>query len=124
MAGGVAYLDFLEQNDILNHVTNLGNHMLKSLNELEEQSKVMGEVRGKGLMLGIDLVYDKKTKNPAPDIANKLRKEALKKGVIIEIGGHYHNVARILPPLVLTEELADRGLDILGEALHSIEQNM
>lgn len=124
MAGGVAYLDFLEQNDILNHVTNLGDHMLKSLNELEEQSKVMGEVRGKGLMLGIDLVYDKKTKNPAPDIANKLRKEALKKGVIIEIGGHYHNVARILPPLVLTEELADRGLDILGEALHSIEQNM
>ncbi len=124
MAGGLAYLDFVEENNILDHVTELGKRMLMRLQEFEDQSSIVGEARGLGLMLGFELVYDKKTKKPAPELAAKLREEAVKRGVIIEVGGHYHNVARILPPLVLTKELADRGLDIMEESLRAVEGSL
>lgn len=117
MAGGIAYLDFVKDNDILNHVTHLGEHILKRLVEIEDSNDVVGDARGKGLMLGFELNQNKETKKPSPELAKRLRIEAVKRGVIIEVGGHYHNVARILPPLVLTSELADLGLDALEEAL-------
>jgi len=124
MAAGIAYLEFLEKNDILEHVIHLGEYMLKRLKELEEGSKIVGEARGRGFMLGVELVHDKKTKKPAPELAKELRIECVKRGVIIEVGGHYHNVARILPPLVLTKELADKGLDAFEDALESIEHKL
>ena len=117
MAGGIAYLNFLEENNILEHVAQLGKYMLKRLKEIKEENKIVGEVRGRGLMLGAELVYDKKTRKPAPELAKKLRMECVKRGVVIEIGGHYHNVARILPPLVLTKDLADKGLNIFEKTL-------
>lgn len=117
MAGGIAYLDFLRDNDIMQHVTTLGDHILKRLEDLERRNNNVGDARGKGLMLGFELIHDKKSRKPFPELAKALRTEGVKKGVIIEIGGHYNNVARILPPLVLTRELADRGLDALEAAL-------
>lgn len=121
MAGGLAYLDFIEHNNVLQHVEDLGNYMLRWLKELEEKSNIVGEARGRGLMLGVEIVHDKESKKPAPDLAKKLRTECVRRGIIIEIGGHYHNVARFLPPLVLTKELAERGLSIFEEALATIE---
>ena len=120
MAGGIAYLDFLYENNILNHARELGNHMLKRMKELEETNAIVGESRGIGLMLGLELVKDKDSRTPSSELAKRLRLEALKRGVIIEVGGHFHNVARILPPLVLTRELADRGLDAIQDALVEI----
>jgi len=124
MAAGIAYLEFLEKNDILEHVIHLGEYMLKRLKELEEENRIVGEARGRGLMLGVELVHDKKTKKPAPELARELRLECVKRGVIIEVGGHYHNVARILPPLVLTKELADRGIDAFEAALKTIGRKL
>jgi len=124
MAAGIAYLEFLEKNNILEHVSSLGEYMLKRFKELEEKSRIIGEARGKGFMLGIELVYDKKTKKPAPELAKELRKECVKRGVIIEVGGHYHNVARVLPPLVLTKELADKGIDAFEDALKVVERKL
>ncbi len=121
MAGGIAYLDFLKEKNILQHVTALGDHILKRLKEIEEKCKIIGEVRGRGLMLGIEIVQDKHTKQPAKDMAEEIRLEAAKKGIIIEVGGHYHNVVRLLPPLVLTKELADKGVNVLENALKTIE---
>ncbi|MEM4090820.1 MAG: aspartate aminotransferase family protein [Thermoplasmatales archaeon] len=123
MAGGIAYLDFLKDNNILEHVTELGKHMLKRLMEFEESFDIVGEARGVGFMLGFELIKDKSSKTPSSEFAKKLRSEAVRRGVIIEVGGHFHNVARILPPLVLTRELADRGLDALEDALTEIKKN-
>ncbi len=122
MAGGLAYLEFLEENNILEHVSNLGKYMLKRLGEIEDQSRLVGEVRGRGLMLGVELVKDRRSREPAPDLAKELRKECVKRGLIIEIGGHFHNVARFLPPLVLTVDLAEKGLSIFKEALRTVEK--
>jgi diaminobutyrate-2-oxoglutarate transaminase len=124
MAAGLAALKFMEKNDLPKYAAELGRRMLAQLKELEEESKYIGDVRGKGLMLGVEFVKDKKTKKPADDIAREVRKRCYMKGLIIEMGGHYNNVARFLPPLVLTEELADKGVTIFREAVKETEKSL
>jgi len=96
--------------------------MLSWLKDIEKGSKIVGEARGKGLMLGIELVKDKATKEPAPELTRKVRTFCHRHGLLIEIGGHYSNVARFLPPLILTEELALKGIEIFEGALREAER--
>jgi len=122
-AAGVAGLEFMVQNKLAEHVVNLGDSMLDMLKELEEDSKIVGEARGKGLMLGVELVKDKDTKEPAPELATAVRALCHRRGLLIEIGGHYFNVARFLPPLVITEELAAKGIEVFADAVREVEQS-
>lgn len=73
-------------------------------------------------MLGIELVRDKASKEPAADLAKKVRSFCHKHGLLIELGGHYDNVARFLPPLVITRDLAVKGLEIFAEAVRKAEE--
>jgi diaminobutyrate-2-oxoglutarate transaminase len=123
MAAGFAALNYMEKHDLPGHALKLGAHMLKRLKEIEGKSKYIGDVRGRGLMIGIEFVRDKKTKEPAEDIARDVRKLCYPKGLIVELGGHYNNVVRFLPPLVLTQELADKGIDIFAEAVKESERS-
>jgi diaminobutyrate-2-oxoglutarate transaminase len=97
--------------------------MLSWLKEIERDSNIVGEARGKGLMLGIEFVRDKASKEPAPELARKVRTFCHRHGLLIEIGGHYSNVARFLPPLVLTEELAKKGTEIFADAVKNVEKS-
>lgn len=97
-AAGNAAINFMIKNNLAEHALVLGNLMLSWLKEIEKDSKVVGEARGKGLMLGVELVKDKATKEPAPELARKVRTFCHRHGLLIEIGGHYSNVARFLPP--------------------------
>jgi diaminobutyrate-2-oxoglutarate transaminase len=120
-AAGQAALMFMVKNRLAEHASNLGQQMLASLKSLEKDSEIVGEVRGKGLMLGIELVQDRTSKVPAPDLAQQLRTLCHRRGLLIEIGGHYNNVARFLPPLILTDDLARKGLGIFADSLKDIE---
>jgi diaminobutyrate-2-oxoglutarate transaminase len=122
-AAGAAGIRFMLDHDLAGHAARLGEQMLSMLGELERDSAVVGEVRGKGLMLGVELVKDRATKEPAPELASKLRSLCHQRGVLIEVGGHYFNVARFLPPLVLTEELARKGVEIFMESVRELEQS-
>jgi len=102
----------------------LGNHFMERLKLLEQKSAIVGEVRGKGLMIGIEIVLDRETKQPGTEICSKIRDLMFKKGVIIEIGGHYSNVLRFLPPLVISRKLADNGIEIVIEAIEEIEHSL
>ena len=93
------------------------------IKEIEKDSAIVGEVRGKGLMLGIELVNDKGSKKPAPDLARQIRTLCHRNGLLIEIGGHYDNVARFLPPLVLTDDLAGKGIEIFADAVRRTENS-
>jgi len=123
MAAGFAALNFMERNKLPDHATELGRHMLTRLQKTKEESKYIGDVRGRGLMIGVEFVMDKNTKKPAEDIARDVRKRCYVKGLIVELGGHYSNVVRFLPPLVLTEDLADKGLDIFTNAVRENEKS-
>jgi diaminobutyrate-2-oxoglutarate transaminase len=124
MAAGFAALNFMENYHLPEHALKLGGYMLKQLNQVKDESVHIGDVRGRGLMIGVEFVKDKKTKEPAEDVARDIRKRCYPKGLIVELGGHYNNVIRFLPPLVLTEELADKGLNIFAEAIREMERTM
>jgi diaminobutyrate-2-oxoglutarate transaminase len=122
-AAGQAALKFMVENKLADHASKLGDTLLTHLKEIEKDSEIVGEARGKGLMLGIEFVHNKSSKEPAPEFAQKVRTLCHRRGLLIEIGGHYNNVARFLPPLILTEELAIKGMEIFAEVVRAIEKS-
>lgn len=120
-AAGSAALEWMQDNDVLEHSAGLGEKCMVKLKELENKSPIVGEVRGLGMMLAIEMVKDKKSREPAGDYATLIRKHAHLRGVMIEVGGHHGNVARLLPPLIITEDLAMKGIDIIAGVIRDIE---
>ena len=86
------------------------------LRELAERHPVIGDVRGMGLMVAIELVRDRATKEPAPDVLGRVQNEAKRRGLIIGRGGLHANVIRICPPLIVSERDVDDAIRILDEA--------
>ncbi|MBN1274098.1 MAG: aspartate aminotransferase family protein [Candidatus Aminicenantes bacterium] len=123
-AAGRAALDFITDKNLPGHAQQLGGRVIEELKSLEKDSKSVGDIRGAGLMLGVEFVLDRSSKKPAPEVARKVRSLCHKRGLLIEIGGHYFNVARFLPPLVLTEDLADEGVRIFKEAVKEAEDSL
>jgi diaminobutyrate-2-oxoglutarate transaminase len=123
-AAGAAAIDFMVSTNLAEHALSLGELMLSQLKEIENDSKIVGEARGKGLMLGVELVKDKETKVPAPEFAKRVRTACHRRGLLIEIGGHYDNVARFLPPLVITEDLAGKGVEVFADSVKEVEDSL
>jgi diaminobutyrate-2-oxoglutarate transaminase len=122
-AAGAAAIQFMIENDLAGRALRLGEKMLGGLKEIEKDSLIVGEARGMGLMLGAEIVMDKSTKRPAPELAAEIRKACHRRGLLIEVGGHFFNVARFLPPLVLTDTLAMKGLDIFAQSVKEVEKS-
>ncbi|MEK7598836.1 MAG: aspartate aminotransferase family protein [Patescibacteria group bacterium] len=121
MAAGLAAMEFIEKHDVLSHVLDISNEMKSKLEKIKESSQYIGDVRGIGMMFGIELVKDKNTKEPFPEATKLLRKLCYENGLIVEIGGYYNNVIRFLPPLTLTKEIAENGLGIFADANKAME---
>ena len=94
-----------------------GKYLLQRLRELQPKHKLIGEVRGLGLMVGVELVKDQKLKTPAPSEAIKIRELALNKGLLLGHGGVKGNTVRIQPPLVITEEQLEKTVQVFDECL-------
>ena len=122
-AAGHAALQFMVANDLAAHASHLGRLMLSLLKKIENDSEIIGEARGRGLMLGVEFVHDRASKKPAPTMAKKVRTFCHRHGLLIEVGGHYDHVARFLPPLILTEDLARRGIEIFADAVREAEKS-
>lgn len=120
-AAGAAGIRFMLAHDVAGHAARVGEVLLGLLREVETGSEVVGEARGKGLMLGAEMVEDKATRKPAPELARRVRSKCHGKGMLVEVGGHYFNVVRFLPPLVLTEAQARKGAEIFAEAVKEVE---
>ena len=124
MAAAEATLSYFIDNKeaILKNVREVGEHALKLLEELKERRKLVGDVRGKGLMLGIELVKDKESKKPArEETAQLCFDKALKKGLLLATSGWYGNVIRFAPPLTVSKEEIERAVQIIDESLGEIE---
>ncbi|MHA2329554.1 MAG: aspartate aminotransferase family protein [Candidatus Hodarchaeales archaeon] len=121
MAAGIASIDFMLENNLSDYTEKLGKHFLVYLQSKTKNCEIIGEVRGKGLMVGIKIVNEKESKKPSAKLANFIREECFKQGLLVEIGGHYNNVVRILPPLIITKELADTGLLILETVIEKVQ---
>jgi 4-aminobutyrate aminotransferase len=93
----------------------IGDYMLKRLEELKEKYDIIGDVRGKGLMIGIELVKDRRTKEFAREERHKIIMNALSRGLMLLPAGT--SVIRFCPPLTITKKEADKGLEIFEDSL-------
>jgi len=119
-AAGAATLEYMQENRLAAHAAEIGARMLKLLEEARDEYEIVGDVRGRGLMLGVELVESKETKKPAPKLARQVRTECHQRGLLVEVGGHYSNVVRFLPPLVVTKELAQKGVQIFIDSVEEV----
>jgi 4-aminobutyrate aminotransferase/(S)-3-amino-2-methylpropionate transaminase len=117
-AAGLAALEIIVDEGLVANAERVGKVMLARLEALKERHRCVGEVRGKGLMLGIELVQDRVTKQPLPrPITQALYRECLRRGLLAMT---YAAAVRINPPLVITEDQALEALSILDEALDAV----
>ncbi|MGG8495334.1 aspartate aminotransferase family protein [Tenacibaculum sp. TC6] len=120
LAAANGAFDFIEKYDVKNHTKEIGAYLMNGLKQLAEKYPVIGEVRGKGLMIGVEFVKDPITKEPYAEIVKEFRANCLQRGLLFEVGGHYNNVLRIVPPLTITPAIVDAGLQIMDEALQAV----
>jgi 4-aminobutyrate aminotransferase/(S)-3-amino-2-methylpropionate transaminase len=119
-AAAMATLQVIEDEGLCEKSARLGDWLLGRLAELAARHGAIGEVRGKGLMVGVELVDDRATMAPAAQLATRVRAACRERGVIIGIGGFSGNVLRIQPPLVITEEQLDSAMGLLDAALGEV----
>lgn len=118
----LAVLGILFDDGLLKTAQSLGETLLKRFTSLQKDHEMIGEVRGKGPMLGLELVQDRITKEPATEKAKKLVQLCYEKGLFILSCGNYGNVIRTLMPLVITKDELDKGLSILEESFYELEK--
>ncbi len=112
----LAVLDLLN-TELLEKAAALGEKVRTRFLELQEEFEIIGDVRGLGPMIGMELVKDPRSKEPAPDMAKELVGQCFEKGLIILACGNYGNVIRTLMPFVITDEQLERGCSILRDGL-------
>lgn len=120
-AGAIAVLDIFEKENLVENSAKMGKYMLGKLSALVDECKYLGDVRGQGLVMGMEFVKNKKTKAPAPELIKPLITECAQNGLLIGSVGVYSNVIRIAPPLVITKAEADESLAIMKNVLMSLK---
>ena len=116
-AAALANLEVLQEEKLVENSARRGEELLARFKRLQEQSPRIGDVRGRGLMLGLELVRDRKTKEPATEEAKAARAALREKGVLVGVGGVFGNVVRIQPPLSITAAECDRAASAVEEVL-------
>ncbi|WP_412104161.1 diaminobutyrate--2-oxoglutarate transaminase family protein [Streptomyces europaeiscabiei] len=128
MAAGTATLAHVRENGLAERAETLGARMLTRLRGLTDQFACVGDVRGRGLMIGIEMVTPDAPppsdgtgpRPPAPSLATAVQRECLRRGLIVELGGRHAGVVRLLPPLTITDEQTNAVLDRLTDAIASV----
>jgi len=115
-AAAYATLRIIEEENLIENALKVGDFIKKRLLEMKESYDVIGDVRGKGLMIGAEIVKPN-TKVPDPELTGKICWRAFELGLILPSYGMFGNVIRITPSLVITKEIAEKGLEIMEQAL-------
>ncbi len=119
----LAVFDIIETENILQQAKALGENLKSHLENLKAEYQIIGDVRGIGAMIAMELVKDRKKKTPAQEEAKALTKYCLDKGLILLSCGVYGNVIRFLMPLTIPERLLSKGLEIIKEGLSELRAN-
>jgi len=120
-AGAKATLDYLLDNDLQGNAAKQGDKLLSGLRDIAGQYGVVGDVRGKGLMIGVELV-EPGGNEPSPPAAASVMEETKARGLLVGKGGLHNNVIRLAPPMTLTDEEVTEALGILGESVAKAQE--
>ena len=120
-AAALANINFMEKENLPARATETGNYAMTKLRALQKHGPLIGEVRGLGLMIGVELVKDEKL-TPATTEAEAIRDALLRNGVLVGVGGIYGNVIRFQPPLIITRKQIDQAIAAFAAALQEVTQ--
>jgi 4-aminobutyrate aminotransferase-like enzyme len=118
-AAALASIEIIEEEDLLENVRTVGNKIMKQMMKMKETHSIIGDVKGKGFLLGIELVKDKKTKEPFEEAGKLVYQRAFTKGLAWIPAGH---ILRMSPPLIMDEKYAMMGLEIIEESIAEVEK--
>ncbi len=118
-AAALASIEVIEEENLCEKSAHLGEVFLKRMNKMKEDHKIIGDVRGKGCLLAMELVKDKETKEPFEDAGRSVYQEAFKRGLAWVPSGH---ILRLSPPIIMEDDMALKGLDIIEEAVIATEK--
>ncbi len=116
----LAVIDILKTEKLDQNAAKVGGYLRKRFSELKEKHQLVGDVRGRGMMVGVEFVEDRKTKKPATKQRNAVMEEAFKRGLMLLAAGPCS--LRLAPPLILTQKQADVGIEIFEDVLKKVEK--
>ncbi|HEY3398358.1 MAG TPA: aspartate aminotransferase family protein [Armatimonadota bacterium] len=119
-AAVIAVLEIIAKENLVENSRRLGEIMKARLLEIQQKCPYLGDVRGRGLIVGLEFVKDQQTKEPAPELIRQIIDRAAQAGVLCGSVGIYGNVLRVAPPLVITEDELHESLDIMEEVLTNL----
>jgi 4-aminobutyrate aminotransferase-like enzyme len=124
-AASLASLAEIEEKGLVQRSAELGDYFKSRLEELQQEHHLIGEVRGVGMMVGVEFVRDRTTREPATEEGARVVEGMLQRGIIAtNYGGSYHNVLKMSPPLVITREQLDYAIEALNESLSAVEATL
>ncbi|WP_144505548.1 4-aminobutyrate--2-oxoglutarate transaminase [Bacillus mycoides] len=119
-AAGLAVFEIMEEENLVERGQQIGNRIMSHLHQMQLKYEVIGDVRGIGAMVAMELVTNRITKEPAKELTVKLIEDFWKNGLISIGAGIFDNVLRFLPPLVISNEEIDRGFEIINESFEKL----
>ena len=120
IAAALATLDVIEREDLMGNATEVGNHMLKRMATWPQKHRLVGDVRGRGLMIGVEIVKDKTTREYGAQERDRIVELAFERGILFL--GCGPSTVRIAPPLIVTKDEADVAIDVLDECITIVEE--
>jgi len=124
-AAASAVVDIVIEENLPQKAAKTGAFMMEQLKEIENKHPLIGEIRGAGLFIGVEIVKDRKTKERAPQEASRVVEECRKRGVLLMLSYNGRgNVVKIKPPLNIERNLAEKIVDVLDESLGAVEKNI
>ena len=115
-------IDVIEEEKLVDNSSKMGAYIKGRLTEMMEDHRIMGDIRGVGLLIGVEIVKDKKTKKPGVEEAEKICAEAFQKGLyLVNMGAFGTRALRVAPPLIINREQADSSLEILESSISKVE---
>jgi 4-aminobutyrate aminotransferase-like enzyme len=117
IAAGHAVLDVIQREDLVKRSATMGTTFIEGLRRLAAKHPCIGDVRGLGLMIGVEIVNDRASREPAPQLTKRVQQAMRERGVLVSITGVHGCVLRITPPLVISESQVGMALETLDSAL-------
>lgn len=116
-AAALATLEVIRDENLLENSRVQGNYLMNALEELKVEAPVIGDIRGKGLMIGVEFIRPGTNKEPNPEAVSRIQRRALEGGMLLYPCGHWSQTIRLIPPLTITRQQVDQGLGIFRQAV-------
>ncbi len=120
-AAALASIEVIEEENLCERSAHLGEILLKRMNEMKDKYAIIGEARGMGCLLGLELVKDKATREPFEEAGRLVYQKAFRKGLAWIPAGH---ILRMSPPLIMDDDVALKGLSIIEEAIDEVQKEL